>query len=313
MRNLKNIVSLVIAFFPLMVIGLGMWLISGIKSDKPGPNAPGYIIGMMKETADEELIRSFPQVGSIKVFESDQQMWKALENKKVDIVVADRLKSLAAIKDRGLDKFKLAGDLIRRDMKVVAFKPDDEALRQAINHGIREIIKNGIYEGICERYFGENILQGIQFENLAVKEPGASDGSWDRVQRLDTVIIALDPDNPPFSYLDENQQWKGFEVDIAWAVCIQLGIKNFCPVSVVKQQIMPGLNAKSFDAAWGEVLSTEGIRQKAIFSIPYCITGPQLITRKDSGISGPEVLARPVAPGLPKDLKFDENKARTDI
>jgi ABC-type amino acid transport substrate-binding protein len=313
MRNLKNIVSLTIVLLPFMVIGLGIWLISGFKSDKHGPDAPGYIIGMMKGTGYEELIRSFPQATSIKVFQNDRRMWDALQNKKVDLVVNDRLKSLDVIKNEDFNKLIFAGKLIRRDVKVVAFTPGDGALRQAINRGIREIIVNGVFEGISERYFSGNILQEIQHENLYVEEPEASDNSWDRVKRLDTIIFALDPNNPPFSYLDDNQQWSGFEVDIAWAVCIQLGIKNFCPVPVTKEQIIPGFQAKLFDAVWGVIQPTDAVHQKAIFSIPYCVTGPQLITRKDSGISGPEVLARPIVPGQPEDSRFDENKDQTSI
>lgn len=313
MNKLKNIVGLAILLFPFMIIGLGILLLSGVKSHKIGFGNDGYTIGIVKGTAYEELLWSFPGVSSVTLYRNNSLMWEALQNKKIDIAVNDKLKSLAAIKNRDFDALILNGDPLRREMKTVAFKPGDETLRQAINRGIHKIIENGVYREISERYFNGNILEGIQLENPDEKEPRISDSSWENAKRQDTLIIALAPDNPPFSYLHDHKQWRGFDVDIAWAVCIQLGIKNFCPVPVDKTRMAAGLRSKLYDAVWGGIEPTAAMRQKIIFSIPYCITGPQLITRKNSKIPGPEALTRPADFGSASDLEFERLKAPLNI
>jgi ABC-type amino acid transport substrate-binding protein len=183
----------------------------------------------------------------------------------------------------------LAGPLLDEEVAGVAFNPQDDSLRQAINRGLMEIAANGIYESLCMRYFGRNIQPKSLGKTASVQSP-AEDGAWKRIRLADELRFAMSGDNPPFSYLDEHQQLAGFDVEVAREVCIQLGVKDFKPVLVKKEDLIPGFTNRQYDGIWNSMRITEANRALVDFSNPYYVTGAQLIVRKNSPITGPETL-----------------------
>ncbi|MGD8429102.1 MAG: ABC transporter substrate-binding protein [Ectothiorhodospiraceae bacterium] len=101
------------------------------------------------------------------------------------------------------------------------------------------------------------------------------------VQAADTIRIATEGAYPPFNFIDESGDVKGFDVDIARALCDEMD----ADCKIVTQDwdgIIPGLLAGKYDAIIASMSITPE-RQKAVtFSAPYYSNKLQFIAPKDS-------------------------------
>lgn len=98
------------------------------------------------------------------------------------------------------------------------------------------------------------------------------------------IIIASEGAYAPFNYFDENGELAGFEIDLAKALCAQIGIK----CKIVSQDwdgMIPGLLAKKYDAIMASMSITEVRQKKVLFSNPYYITGGRFVVHKDKAVT----------------------------
>ncbi|MDE0045815.1 MAG: transporter substrate-binding domain-containing protein [bacterium] len=97
-----------------------------------------------------------------------------------------------------------------------------------------------------------------------------------------TLRIGIAPDYPPFSHIDDEGQFNGFDVDIALALCARL--EATC--AFVRQdweELIPGLRNGKFDAIVSSMSITEKRRQLVSFTDRYYSNVVRFVTRKDSG------------------------------
>ncbi|QEE11988.1 transporter substrate-binding domain-containing protein [Bartonella krasnovii] len=98
-----------------------------------------------------------------------------------------------------------------------------------------------------------------------------------------TLKIASDASYPPFSYIDSNNELKGFDIDISYALCEKMNIE----CTIVTQEfegMIPGLLAKKYDAIISSLSPTKERLQKVDFTDPYYNTVLAVIVTKDSEI-----------------------------
>jgi polar amino acid transport system substrate-binding protein len=92
---------------------------------------------------------------------------------------------------------------------------------------------------------------------------------------------------PPFCFTDENGKVAGCDVELARAVCEELGIQEFEPVEAEFAELLPGLNAGRWDMTTGLFVSAEraGIVD---FTRPIWSLGDGLLVRKNNprGLTG---------------------------
>ena len=82
------------------------------------------------------------------------------------------------------------------------------------------------------------------------------------------VRVGVEGNYPPFSKLGADGKLAGFDIDIALAVCRQIGAE----CTLVQQEwdgMMPALNAKKFDMIVASMTITEERKKAADFSDPY--------------------------------------------
>jgi arginine/ornithine transport system substrate-binding protein len=98
--------------------------------------------------------------------------------------------------------------------------------------------------------------------------------------------VAIDPTYEPFTFKTPDGKPTGFDVDIASALCEQM--KRKCVfVEQVWDSMVPGLQARKYDAIVSSMSITED-RLKAIdFSDKYYNTPSRVVLKKDVNYTGP--------------------------
>ena len=98
------------------------------------------------------------------------------------------------------------------------------------------------------------------------------------------IRIAVEGAYPPFSEVGPDGRIKGFDIDIANALCAQL--KAECPL--VQQEfdgMIPALNARKFDAVIASMSITEERKKSVNFTDKYYSTPARLVARSDAKLT----------------------------
>ena len=99
-----------------------------------------------------------------------------------------------------------------------------------------------------------------------------------------SIRIATEGAYPPFNEIDTSGQLKGFDIDIAKALCEKIGAK----CSFVAQEwsgIIPGLLAGKYDAIVASMSITDERKKSVLFTVPYYSSPPVMIGSKASKIA----------------------------
>ena len=94
--------------------------------------------------------------------------------------------------------------------------------------------------------------------------------------------IATTGDYPPFNHVDDAGEIAGFDVDIALALCAEIGAE--CEIVLEEwERLIPELRAGSFDAIAASMSITEKRRQLVSFTDRYYGNVVRFVARKGSG------------------------------
>jgi len=248
-----------------------------------GSKESGIKIGVSTGTTYGEKAKEYSKITEIKTYKDDNLSLQELVNGRIDGVITDKLVGLYGIKQANYSSLKLVGDLIYTETIAAAVRQDDDSLRQAINAAIAEIISEGTYGKLSNKYFGKNILDGIDYKKTFPNDEPATDASLARVKKAGKITFALSGGYPPFNYFTENDELTGFDVEIGKAIAGKLGVK-YEPVTADFSGLLEGLRSGRYDGILGSMAVTPE-RSKAIdFTDPYYYSGAQLIVDKDSEI-----------------------------
>lgn len=104
-----------------------------------------------------------------------------------------------------------------------------------------------------------------------------------RAQTGEVLRIGVEGAYPPFSWKEPDGSMKGFDIDIAMALCEQLN--RTC--ELVEQDwdgMIPALIANKFDAIVASMSITEERRQRVDFTNKYYITVARLVAKADTDL-----------------------------
>ena len=107
----------------------------------------------------------------------------------------------------------------------------------------------------------------------------------------DTFRQGIDPEYPPFSYLDDNGDYAGFDVEVCQKACEILGL-DYEAVPVNWDNKENSLNANEHDCVWsGMTIKQSMIDAGFVISAPYYENKQVILTKEGSGIATKEDLA----------------------
>ena len=106
-----------------------------------------------------------------------------------------------------------------------------------------------------------------------------------------TFVMGIDPEYPPFSYLDENGEYTGFDVEICKAACDLLGW-DFEVFSVNWDQKLVQLNGKECDCIWSGMTILDSMKDAGyVISAPYYDNTQVIMVKEGSDIKSSADLA----------------------
>ena len=117
-------------------------------------------------------------------------------------------------------------------------------------------------------------------------DDGAADGD-----EVKTFVMGIDPEYPPFSYIDDNGEYSGFDVEVCKAACELLGW-NFEVFGVNWDQKLVQLDAMECDCIWSGMTILDSMKEAGyVLSAPYYYNTQVILVKEDSGITSSADLA----------------------
>lgn len=119
---------------------------------------------------------------------------------------------------------------------------------------------------------------------------------WDAKERLPKPDLSALPrlrfltttDFPPFNFLDGSGRLSGFHIDLARAICAELGMADKCQIEALPWTELEGALARGEgEAIIAGIAATEETRAKYVFSRPYLQFPARFIVPKAKPLTEP--------------------------
>ncbi|MHB8985753.1 MAG: ABC transporter substrate-binding protein [Eubacteriales bacterium] len=112
-------------------------------------------IGVLTTSTYDKEARKYSE--NIVNYQSDETALRDLDAGRVQAVITDRFVGKLAIDATGLKNIEMVGDLLFVEKVGIAFRQDDDALREKVNAALKAIKDDGTYLKISNKYFGLDI------------------------------------------------------------------------------------------------------------------------------------------------------------
>ncbi len=132
---------------------------------------------------------------------------------------------------------------------------------------------------------------------LGVAAPARAQGTLDKINQSGVLVIGTRTASPPFAYVNKDNQWVGFSIDLVeQGVLPALAKKLGKEIKLEKKESTPPtriplLTSNSVDLIAGTMTDTRPRRDSVDFSITFFVTGAQFLVKKASPIKGIESIA----------------------
>ncbi len=98
-------------------------------------------------------------------------------------------------------------------------------------------------------------------------------------------VMGIDPEYPPFSYMGDDGQYTGFDVEVCKAVCEKLGWE-FSVFEVNWDEKLIQLDAKECDCVWAGMTILDSMKEAGYtLSAPYYSNTQVMLVKENSGFN----------------------------
>jgi len=115
-------------------------------------------IGVVTGTTFHDYLSKIDSIGEIVQFQSEVDIFKALDQGRLDGLVTSKVVGARAPMDFGVE-IEPIGELLYAEELAIAVRKDDSKLLEELNKALKSIVADGTYEEISNKWFGMNILQ----------------------------------------------------------------------------------------------------------------------------------------------------------
>ena len=219
----------------------------------------GKRIGVLSFSASKKYAEAFGEAVS---FSEQDTLLDELKRGAIDCAVMDASKTSGiASKKSGL---KILDDTLIEADYCFAVAKENADLTRDINSALQKLSAAGVLSGIHDRYTG-----GGDFE-YTPPEVTSPKG---------TLTLAVTSDFPPYSYVDEDGEIAGIDIDIARAVCAEIGVTLEIQEADAAALITTVQYGKA-SFALGGIYMTEADKELVDFSVPYVKSVQVIVVRK---------------------------------
>ena len=126
---------------------------------------------------------------------------------------------------------------------------------------------------------------------LAGAGAALAETTLEKIGRTGTFTVGTRTGSPPFGFIDKNNNWGGFSVDLAKLVHANVEKKIGKPVKFELKESTPAtriplLTSGAVDLIAGTMTITRARRDSLDFSAVFFVTGAQFLVKKGSPIRG---------------------------
>lgn len=147
------------------------------------------------------------------------------------------------------------------------------------------------------------LIGGALAAVLTFGSPAALAGAFDRVMERGIIRIAVNLNDAPQSYLDDNNVMQGFNADVGRAIAEQIGVQaEFVTPSM--NAIMTG-TGEAWDVAVNSVIPTAELAEKLKFPAVYYYTRGAAAVHQDSDIQSPDKLSGKIV-GVVEETHYEQ-------
>ena len=124
-----------------------------------------------------------------------------------------------------------------------------------------------------------------------------SETTLEKINRTGTLTIGTRTGSPPFAYINKNNEWVGFSIDLVeTAVLPVLSKKLGKAIKLEKKESAPQtriplLSSNAVDLIAETMTDTKERRESVDFSFTFFVTGAQFLVKKGSSIKGIDTIA----------------------
>jgi polar amino acid transport system substrate-binding protein len=135
--------------------GAALFVMKNNTDIKSVEDLNGKIIGVVKQSTYQNYAENLTD--DVRGYTADLDALNDLPTGRIDAVITDKFVGLPIIKEGTLD-IKYVVDVQSEEIGI-AVRKDDKELLDRLNKALDEIIEDGTYDSISEKWFGKNILQ----------------------------------------------------------------------------------------------------------------------------------------------------------
>ena len=127
--------------------------------------------------------------------------------------------------------------------------------------------------------------------------PASAETTLEKIARTGTLTIGTRTGSPPFAYVDKQNQWVGFSIDLVEQLVLpSVSQKVGKPVKLEKKESTPPtriplLTSNAVDLIAETMTDTRARRESVDFSLTFFVTGAQFLVKKGSPVKGIQSIA----------------------
>src|ERR1043166_6512828 len=135
------------------------------------------------------------------------------------------------------------------------------------------------------------------FMFIAMAFSAGAETTLEKVKSTGTLVIGTRTGSPPFAYVNKNNEWVGFSIELVEKEILPVLSKKLeKPIKLEKKESAPAtriplLTSNAVDLIAETMTDTRSRRDSVDFSLTFFVTGAQFLVKKGTPIKGLQSIA----------------------